>query len=100
MLPRPSQIQISSSAPYSRKPLAYTPLSASAIKFHTHIKKGNIIVLCILNLSTFWIAYCITALPTWRLHISRKLNISGYTLYSVLEFYKQHFILRRAHART
>ena len=37
--PRPSSFQISSSAPYSRKPPAYIPPSMSATKFYTHIKQ-------------------------------------------------------------
>ena len=38
LLPHPSWAQISSSAPYSRKPSAYIPSSMWATKFHTHTK--------------------------------------------------------------
>ena len=39
LLPRPSQVQISFSASYSRKPSAYVPPSVWATKFYTRINK-------------------------------------------------------------
>jgi hypothetical protein len=39
LLPRPSEVQISSSASCSWKPSAYIPPSMWATKFHTHIKQ-------------------------------------------------------------
>src|SRR5215475_12516380 len=36
--PRPSWVQILSSAPYSQTPSAFVPPSTSATKFHTHTK--------------------------------------------------------------
>jgi hypothetical protein len=43
LLPSPSYAQISSSAPYSRKPSAYIPPSVWATKFHTHVKQQAIL---------------------------------------------------------
>jgi hypothetical protein len=48
LLRRPSQAQISSSAPYSRKPSAYIPPLIWATKFYTHIKQQVKLVLCVL----------------------------------------------------
>jgi len=39
LLPRPSQAQIFSSAPYSQTPSTYVPPSTSVIKFNTHTKQ-------------------------------------------------------------
>jgi hypothetical protein len=45
LLPRPSWAQISSSAPFSRKLLAYVPPSVWAARLHTHKGTVKIIVL-------------------------------------------------------
>jgi len=39
LLPRPSQAQIFSLAPYSQTPSTYVPPSTSVTKFHTHTKQ-------------------------------------------------------------
>jgi len=46
--PRPFQVQIFFSAPYSQTLSGYVPPSVSATRFYTHTKTGKIIVLYIL----------------------------------------------------
>src|SRR5215475_7640913 len=47
--PRPSQVQILSSTPYSQTPSACVPPSMSATRFHTHTKpRAKLLVLYIL----------------------------------------------------